>query len=192
MALVMADPVDTLKPVQFDEVSPAEPITEPEVKPMKKTQPVGMKMILTLVIVVAGIGSGYFLNEVIPGKPVSGAPVAVAVPEDPNELEVQKIYGEKDAKKFPDEAEGVLVRGGVNGEGSHHLLRTGGPSRNVYMTSSVLDLSLFEDHLVKVSGETFQSQHAGWLMDVGRVEIVELNADKPFEEKKPVNSLLAE
>jgi hypothetical protein len=50
------------------------------------------------------------------------------------------------------------------------------------MTSSVIDLDPFIDHKVKIWGDTFAAQKANWLMDVGRVEVVELNAQKPFEE----------
>jgi hypothetical protein len=32
---------------------------------------------------------------------------------------------------------------------------------------------------VKVWGETFKGQKAGWLMDVGRVKVMEVNAQPP-------------
>ena len=41
------------------------------------------------------------------------------------------------------------------------------------MTSSVVDLSQFVDRKVKVWGSTQTAQVAGWLMDVGRVEVLE-------------------
>src|SRR5690606_34753788 len=94
-------------------------------------------------------------------------------------VKVGDIIGTKD-NTFKDSAEGVLVKGGIDGEGSHHLMRPGGPAQNVYLTSSVLDLDELENHKVKVWGETFAAQKAGWLMDVGRVEVVELNAEKPY------------
>jgi hypothetical protein len=34
-----------------------------------------------------------------------------------------------------------------------------------------------------VWGETNDSLDVGWLMDVGRVEVLELDAEKPFEEE---------
>lgn len=89
------------------------------------------------------------------------------------------VFGVPDTKTFKDQTEGVLVRGGLNGEGSHTLLREGGVSQNVYLTSSVVDLTQFENARVKIWGETFKGQKAGWLMDVGRLEIVELNAETP-------------
>lgn len=84
-----------------------------------------------------------------------------------------KEVGIEDEKTFRDQAEGVLEEGGINGEGTHHLVREGGPSQNVYLTSSVVDLDQFVGKKVQVWGETFAAQKAGWLMDVGRVRVVE-------------------
>ena len=88
-------------------------------------------------------------------------------------------FGSKDDSTFKDSAEGVLLVGGVNGEGSYHVVREGGESQNVYLTSSVVDLGLFVNHKVVVRGETFKAQKAGWLMDVGQVKVLELNAQLP-------------
>lgn len=78
--------------------------------------------------------------------------------------------GIMDKKKFPDKAEGKLVEGGIDGEGSFHLVRSGGESQNVYLTSSIIDLSKYIGKKVRVWGQTFSGQKAGWLMDVGYVE----------------------
>ncbi len=94
-------------------------------------------------------------------------------------VSVGQVYGAKDATAFKDTVQGVLVSGGIGSEGSHHIVRPGGESQNVYLTSSLMDLSQFEGAKVKVSGETFKGQKAGWLMDVGRVEVLELNAALP-------------
>jgi hypothetical protein len=32
---------------------------------------------------------------------------------------------------------------------------------------------------VKIWGETFKGQQAGWLMDVGRVEVIEVEGEQP-------------
>ena len=61
----------------------------------------------------------------------------------------------------------------VNGEGTHKLIRDGGPSQTVYLISSVIDMSEFVGKKVQVWGETIDAQKAGWLMDVGRVKILE-------------------
>jgi hypothetical protein len=34
---------------------------------------------------------------------------------------------------------------------------------------------------VKVWGETFKGQKAGWLMDVGRVQVIDTEAEAPVE-----------
>lgn len=84
----------------------------------------------------------------------------------------KKSAGVLDTKKFPDKAEGLLKEGGTEGEGSYHLERPGGESQNVYLTSSIVDLSLYIGKKVRVRGETQKAQKAGWLMDVGYVEIL--------------------
>ncbi len=52
------------------------------------------------------------------------------------------------------------------------MVRPGGDSQNVYLTSSIIDLSRFVKKKVKVWGETHAAQHVGWLMDVGRLEVL--------------------
>jgi hypothetical protein len=77
-----------------------------------------------------------------------------------------------DKKTFKDSAEGILREGGIDGEGNFHLERSGGDSQNAYLTSSTVDLSGYIGKKVKVWGQTFSGQKAGWLMDVGSVEII--------------------
>jgi len=76
-----------------------------------------------------------------------------------------------DKKTFKDSVEGILREGGIDGEGNFHIERPGGVSQNVYLTSSTVDLSIYIGKKVKVWGQTFSGQKAGWLMDVGLVEI---------------------
>lgn len=83
------------------------------------------------------------------------------------------VFGSDDTKTFKDQAEGIMKAGGTDGEGAYHLVRPGGESQNVYLTSSLVDLSKFIDRKVKVWGQTQKAQVAGWLMDVGRVEVLE-------------------
>jgi hypothetical protein len=122
--------------------------------------------ILLLSLAVLGVGTGYVLARTTSGK--------VATQEAPttkSSVEVGKIYGSADAKTFKDTAEGMLQTGGVEGEGQYHLVRPGGDSQNVYLTSSEVDLSLFVGKKVKIWGATQTAQKAGWLMDVGRVQV---------------------
>jgi len=75
-----------------------------------------------------------------------------------------------DKKTFKDSADGILREGGIDGEGNFHLERPGGVSQNVYLTSTTVDLSGYIGKKIKVWGQTFSGQKAGWLMDVGLVE----------------------
>ncbi len=85
----------------------------------------------------------------------------------------KKTVGIADKKTFKDKAEGMLKEGGADGEGSFHLERPGGVSQNVYLTSTTVDLSGYVGKKVRVWGETFQAEKAGWLMDVGLVEVLQ-------------------
>lgn len=142
-------------------------------------------IITALVIVLTGTVTGYGLSRAFGSGPSTRSQTTTQSGGsiDSKNFQVGDVIGNPDEKTFRDKAEGVLVTGGIEGEGSHHLLRPGGASQNVYLTSSVLDLDELVDHQVRVWGETFAAQKAGWLMDVGRVEIVKLNADKPFSEE---------
>lgn len=89
-----------------------------------------------------------------------------------NTTKAEKIVGITDKKTFKDQAEGILKEGGVDGEGSFHLVRPGGESQNVYLTSTTVDLSQYIGKKVRVWGETFAAKKAGWLMNVGQLEII--------------------
>lgn len=144
----------------------------------KKTSKLGF--IIFLVVILAGIGTGlagaYFF-------PFNTASPVVKVEDQQevtdNQVKNGAVFGVPDEKTFKDQTEGVLIQGGIDGEGSHTILRAGGISQNVYLTSSVVDLDMFKDMEVRVWGETFKGQKAGWLMDVGRVEVLNTTATKP-------------
>ena len=141
-----------------------------------------MRSVLPVIFIAItlGVGAGYVLSSKIVGTSTVKTATTSTVSGDKNAaLKVGDVFGNPDEKTFKDSAEGVLLVGGVNGEGSFHVVREGGESQNVYLTSSVLDLNQFVNHKVKVWGETFKAQRAGWLMDVGRVQVVELNAQLP-------------
>ena len=149
-----------------------QPSEEKLVKPFKDTSSKRFpfkKIVLALLIVVAGGLTGYLLAE----KKSASQPASSTTVSEQSAVKKGMVVGISDEKTFRDSAEGKLVRGGINGEGSHHLERPGGESQNVYLTSSVIDLDLFVGHKVKVWGETFAAQKAGWLMDVGKLEVLE-------------------
>lgn len=135
--------------------------SNPEPKFYKKT------LLVALGIVLAGVVSGYFLAGSFGRSGDSGiGDLKIGGPDG-------KTVGSSDSKTFKDSAEGTIEEGGINEEGTHKLLRPGGESQTVALTSSILDLSQFEGKKVKVWGETFAAQKAGWLMDVGKVELKE-------------------
>lgn len=124
-------------------------------------------------IILLGIGTGWVLSINLPfsEKILKDSKGNLAV--NTTTKEGQAEIGSADTSTFRDTAEGVLEQGGFEGEGTHHLVRDGGPSQYVYLTSSVIDLSQFVGKKVKVWGQTVAAQKAGWLMDVGRIKILE-------------------
>jgi len=161
---------DELKPINLNTEETAEPIKADKL--MNKITP-GVdgkkKMIkMLLILVLLGIGSGYGLFKLTQPKAPEKLKSAVE-----GEINKGDLFGIMDEKAFRDEAEGQMLSGGIDGEGSHHLEREGGDSQNVYLTSSIIDLDQFIDRKVRVWGETFEAQKAGWLMDIGRLEILE-------------------
>lgn len=129
-------------------------------------------LVLFLLIIASGITSGYFLVSYM-SKQKAAIAGSTATGTAGTNIQKGAVYGSDDTKTFKDTAEGVDAAGGINGEGQYHLVRPGGDSQNVYMTSSLVDLSLFVNRKIKVWGETQKAQSAGWLMDVGRVEVLE-------------------
>lgn len=119
-------------------------------------------LILSLVL---GFLAGYMLSrseqKVSPGANASSSKTPASA--------------QQDTRTFRDFAEGVIQKRPVskNGdeyaEGTHILKRNGAVP--VTLTSSVVDLSEYEGKQVKVLGETQKAIKAGWLMDVGKVEV---------------------
>lgn len=89
----------------------------------------------------------------------------------PGAKQTAKEAGLSDTATFKDSAEGTLIEGGIAGEGTHHLERSGGASQNVYLTSTVIDLQSFVGKKVKIWGQTISAKKAGWLMDVGKIQV---------------------
>lgn len=145
-------------------------------------------VVILLVAIVSGIGTGAGLHKLnakggsLSFENTEAGNVKEQTPS--SSIKVGDVYGSPKEDTFKDSAEGVVMAGGVEGEGTHQLVRPGGPSQTVYLTSSVTDLDKFVGTRVKVWGETNTAQKVGWLMDVGRVKVEELNAELP-EGSKP-------
>lgn len=124
-----------------------------------------------LIAILLGIVSGYSLS--MSSRPAVHMTSSGSSTSDTTALKPGDIIGSSDTGAFKDSAEGVLQVGGIDNEGQFHLVRPGGDSQNVYLTSSSVDLSRFVKHKIKVWGATQTAKTAGWLMDVGRVEVLE-------------------
>ena len=134
--------------------------------PKKISKRTAFYALASLLVILLGVGTGWALSGAkTAGEPTSaGAPGAETGPKE---------AGIADEATFRDSAEGVLEDGGIEGEGTHHLVRDGGPSKYVYLTSTVIDLETFVGKTVTVWGETISAQTAGWLMDVGKIKVSE-------------------
>jgi len=133
----------------------------------KKTFSAAKILIILVVVALLGLGAGYGIANFTSTNGTSIIPAAL----NPNAPAKGKTFGSSDTKTFKDMAEGTLKDGGIDGEGQYHLVRPGGDSQNVYLTSSSVDLSQFLGRKIKVWGQTQAAQKAGWLMDVGKVEV---------------------
>jgi hypothetical protein len=124
-------------------------------------------IIILLVVVLIGLGSGYYLAQ-------SGGSVGGSTTQSVTSVGMKKgaTEGVSNTSAFKDTAEGTLKEGGVDGEGAFHLERSGGESQNVYLTSSIVDLSKYVGKKIKVWGQTQKAQTAGWLMDVGKIQVL--------------------
>lgn len=113
--------------------------------------------------VLLGSGAGYLL-----ARNGQSSATSLVVPENPRSPQ-------QDTKTFKDFAEGVIQKRPASKnpneyvEGTHLLIRDQGTP--VALTSSVVDLSLYEGKKVRVLGETQKAIKEGWLMDVGKVEV---------------------
>lgn len=134
-------------------------------KPIQSNFNTNKILVIILVIsVILGTTTGYILNTKSPSKIKSNGQ---------NGSQPPKSAGQ-DTRTFRDFAEGTIKAKPAPkdptqySEGTHFLERTGAVP--VALTSSVVDLSLYEGKKVKVYGETQKALKEGWLMDVGKVE----------------------
>lgn len=119
-------------------------------------------IIVLLVALGGGVGTGYVLAS------TSKSPASI-ITGTPEKAET----AHQDTQTFKDFAEGKITKkpepkNGAYSEGTHLLVRDGAVP--VALTSSVVDLSQYEEKKVKVYGETQKAIKEGWLMDVGKVE----------------------
>ncbi len=132
-----------------------------EPAPMKKEA--GIIAAVYVLLLLLGVGTGYLLSQ-------KGTVADIAAPKGAS-INTGKVVGVKDASTFKDCADGKLEKGGLDGEGTHHLLREGGPSQTAYLISSIVDLDAYAGATVNVCGQTMAARKVSWLMDVGRLEV---------------------
>lgn len=168
---------DTSTPAQKDTNLMEDRVMEPSRK--SKTVP-----ILVMVGIFVGLATGFFLAQkklLLAGGENALTPVNQEL-NSSTKIKVGDTFGSGDEKTFRDQAEGILMAGGIDGEGSHHIERGANKTQWVYVTSSVVDLDLLLGARVTIWGETNQGKKAGWLMDVGKLKVLELNAAPTTDE----------
>ena len=127
--------------------------------------PANFKLLIAvlLISIIGGVGTGYLMSS---GGGNQRIPLLDKAPE----------HAAEDTKTFRDFAEGKITKkpdqkNAATDQGTHLLIRDG--ATPVLLTSSVMDLSEYENKKVKVYGETNSLPGAGWFMDVGRVEVIQ-------------------
>lgn len=118
-----------------------------------------------VVLLILGAGTGYLLSG---GKSGTNTPGQAG-----GMVNTKTVVGSTDATTFKDSAEGSIEKGGFDGEGTHKLIREGGPSQTAYLISSVVDLDSYIGKKVRVWGQTIAAKKAQWLMDIGKIEMLE-------------------
>lgn len=126
---------------------------------------------IPIIIILLIVGVGIFSGLVISSRNKSAKIASSAI----NEENLTPQAKESFAQTFRDQAEGTVEKNDQDkyAQGTHKLIRPGGESQTAYLTSSVLDLDEYVGKKVKVYGETFGSSQVGWLMDVGKVDVVQ-------------------
>lgn len=141
---------------------------QPEVKKFPQSHlPHIVAFIMAGIIILAGIYTGFWL-----GFPKSGQSQLASKSAAPG----QPPLPQEDTQTFRDKAMGKVEKNDRNDpyvQGTHKLVREGGPSQTAYLVSSVIDLDQYVGKKVEVWGETFSSTKVGWLMDVGKVNVLE-------------------
>lgn len=146
---------------------------------MRKKSSNSMFLVLSLLVILGGSATGFGVSKLQATD--SSIRDSLTAEQQAARANVKngQVFGEEEIDVKLDDTAGYLEEGGIDGEGSHKLLREGGPSQYVYLTSSKVDLDQFVGMEIKVWGETQEGQKAGWLMDAHRVEVVNTNAKPP-------------
>lgn len=126
-------------------------------------------LFVLFVLFIFGIGTGWLLSTFSNNKDGKLKLISSKGNQASN-FKTGQTFGE--IKDNFDKAIGIVKKNEVSGEGTHRLLREGGESQTVYLTSSLLDLDMFIDKKVQIWGET-QKAKVGWLIDVMALKVLE-------------------
>jgi hypothetical protein len=131
----------------------------------KGTKKIWPYILGAFLVVLVGVGTAWLISgRMMKGNSSVAAPGAKATSTEAGVLDPKVKY---------DNATGIIQTGGLNGEGTYHLVREGGASKYVYLTSSVVDLGKFVDQKVEIWGQTLASKKVGWLMDVAKIQVTQ-------------------
>ena len=128
-------------------------------EPVKKSK---FMPLLIVIGILLGIGTGFFIAQkrlLLASNKGPGAAAGNEALTSSTTVKVGDTFGSADEATFRDQAEGILMAGGIDGEGSHHIVRGDNKSQWVYVTSSVVDLDLLVGDRVTVWGETNQGKN---------------------------------
>ncbi|HWA52081.1 MAG TPA: hypothetical protein VG895_03445 [Patescibacteria group bacterium] len=138
------------------------------VKPVKSSNIMPMMIGGAIIIIIVGLAVGFLVskkNAKTPNPNTKNSSVTVS-PTEAGITDVSKY----DSNKMPT---GILMTGGIKGEGTYHLDSGNGPQHMVYLNSITVDMSQFVGKKVKVWGDTLSAHYAPWLMDVVRIQVVQ-------------------
>lgn len=158
---VTKQPPENTAQLSDSELDPVRSLDE-EKEEEKEIKPVVYGIFIVLVLF--GVITGYVLSR---NGATAQTNTGVSVTET---ADGKKTVGISDSETFSDSATGIVEAGGFDGEGTHKLIREGGPSQTMYMTSSVVDLDEFIGQKVTVWGQTMAARNVSWFMDVGKVQ----------------------
>src|SRR3990167_10963907 len=125
-----------------------------------------LKMLVgAIVVVLLGTYTGWALS----GSASSGSGQTVV----PGSKVADKEAGISDESTFSDTATGTLEEGGIEGVGTHTLKQNDDPSKDVALTSTIIDLDSYVGRKIQVWGQTLSAQQVSWLMDVGKLRVLD-------------------
>lgn len=136
---------------------------------------------IIIMVVILAVGAGFGFSRLFPqgNKNLSLSQSTTDQPQlstdsitNTDQLKTNQLYGDVNST-FKDSTTGTIQKGGINNVGTHTLVRDGGPTQSVALTSSTVDLDLFVGKKVEIKGQTNAAAKVGWLMDVGSIKILQ-------------------